>query len=451
MSSSTDQVPHPARARRWWASGLAGRLQTGVAFNTVAAVFNQGSTLLVNVVIANALGRETFGQYTMVLTTIATVGTLGQMSMGYTATKHIAEFRSIDPARTSRILGLCASVSMLAALGAGLVLAAGGDWLARTVLHAPELGLEIRLAAGAVFFTVVNGFLGGALAGLESYAVLARAGMISGTAYALICASLAWRFGLAGAVVGLAVSACLQCAVLTVFLVRESARHGVSLTRRGLWQERAIVAHFALPASLASLLYQPATWIGTALLARQAAGFQQLALFGAANQFRTMVLFLPQVINNVGMAVLNNQRRLNPAGYRHVFWMNAGVSILAAVAGAGLLLLAGAFPLRLFGQSFTEGRLVLAIMLGAAVVEAIALAVYQIVVSRGHIWASLAFVSVPRDASLVLVSLALVPLLGAAGLATAYLSAWTLSLLGVVAVASWKRGTRPPAVTAPVR
>ena len=415
-------------------------MQAGVALNMVAAAFNQGSTLLVNLVIANVLGRETFGQYTMVLATIATLGALSQMSMGYTATKHVAEFRSIDPARTSRILGLCGCVSAVMALAAALVLAGGGDWVASRVLEAPDLGFELRVAGGAVFFTVLNGFLSGALAGLESYPALARAGVVSGTAYALICTTLAWRLGLPGAVAGLAISAGVQFVVLAVLLSREAGRHGLLIARRGIWQERAIVTNFALPASIGGALYQPATWIGTALLAKQPGGFHELALFGAANMFRTMVLFVPQVINNVGMAVLNHQRRSNPEGYRNVFWVNAVMSIVAALGAAGLLLAAGALPLRLFGPDFTGGRVVLAVMLAAAVVETLTLAVYQIVVSRGQIWASLAFVSAPRDVSLIVLSVALVPLYGAAGLAGAYAIGWAVSLLGVVAVASWRAG-----------
>jgi hypothetical protein len=45
-------------------------------------------------------------------------------------------------------------------------------------------------------------------------------------------------------------------------------------------------------------------------------------------------------------------------------------------------------------------------------------------------------VSLPRDLTLVLVAALLTPILGAAGLATAYAVAWTLALLGIVALAS---------------
>lgn len=426
-------------------------MHAGIAWNLIGAVCNQGSTLLVNLLLANLLGGDAFGQYTMVLATVATLSTLGQLSMGYTATKYIAEFRSVDRERTSRILALCALISAVSALVAALALGTGAGWLARTVLNAPSLAPELRLAAVAVFFTVVNGYLMGALAGLESYAALARAGIVSGTAYTLVCAGLASAFGLRGAVGGLALSMFAQCAVLGWLLRLESARHGFPLTRRGAWQERAIVGHFALPASLAGLVSQPALWIGTALLARQAAGFHQLALFGAANTFRTMVLFVPQVINNVGMAVLNNQRRSSPEGYKSVFRLNALMSTLAATTVAGLLLLAGSLPLRIFGPDFVEGRTALTIMLAAAMIETVALTVYQLIVSRGHIWASLAFVSMPRDVTFVLLALLLVPSLGATGLATAHAAGWTLSLVAIVALVSHRRAGDTAEAAVPAR
>lgn len=409
-------------------------MQAGIGFNLLGAAFNQGSTLVVNVVVANLLGREAFGRYTMVLATLATLATLGQLSMGYTATKHVAEFRSVEPGRTSRILGLCAVVSFVSALIAGLGLAVSAEWLARTVLDAPDLAPMLRLAAAAVFFTVLNGFASGALAGLERYSALAKTGVVSGTLYAVLCIVLARSFGLVGAVAGVALSALVQCGVLGMVLVREAARQGVAITGRGLWQERAILSTFAVPASLAGLVSLPALWIASALLARQPGGYHQLALFGAANSFRIMVLFVPQAVNNVGMSLLNNQRRSSAEAYTRVFWMNAALTAVSAVAVAGVLFLAGTPLLRMFGPAFTSGRPVLGILLGAAIVEAVAVAAYQIVVSRGRIWASLWCVSLPRDLSLVLLAAILTPALGAAGLATAYLVGWILSLLGILAL-----------------
>ena len=422
-------------------------MQAGVGFNLLGAAFNQGSTLIVNLAVANFLGTEAFGHYTMVLATIAAVATLGQLSMGYTATKYIAEFRSVEPARTSRILGLCAVVSTVSALVVTLGLALAAGWLEQSVLGAPGLGTELRLAAAAVFFTVMNGFFTGGLAGLEAYSALARAGLISGTVYVVICLTLARSFGLPGAVVGVTVSSLVQFTVLGWLLVREGARQGVPFTYRGLWSERAILTNFAFPASLAGLLSQPALWIASALLARQPGGYHQLGLFGAANSFRTMVLFVPQVINNVGMSLLNNQQRSDADAYRRVFWMNASWTIVCAFGMAGVLFIASEPLLGWFGPTFIEGRTVLRILLGAAMIEAVGLAAYQIVVSRARIWASLLLISLPRDLTLVLTAAVLTPMFGATGLASAYAVAVLLAGLGKLGLVT-RLGLTAPEPTA---
>jgi O-antigen/teichoic acid export membrane protein len=417
-------------------SSVASRMHAGVAFNLLGSVFNQGSTLLVNLVVANLLGRDRFGQYTMVLATIATLAGIGQLSMGYTATKHVAEFRSADRTRASRILGACAVVSAVAAFVAAAGLALPAGWVAGPVLGSPDLALQLRLASGAVFFTIINGFITGALAGLEAYRAIAKAGMASGTIYALLCAIGAWAFGLTGAVIGLSISAFAQFVILAKCLVREGFRQGISVQYRDFSRERAILLGFAVPASLSAWLFQPALWIATAFLARQTNGYNELALFGAANAFRSLVLFVPQAVNNVGMSVLNNQRRSSPEAYRSIFYLNAIMTTVTAVGVAGALFLAGAPLLRLFGPGFTEGRAVLGIMLVAGIVEALSVAAYQIVISHGRIWASLAFVSVPRDLTLVLLAALLTPTLGAAGLATAYATGWFLALVGVLLIVS---------------
>jgi O-antigen/teichoic acid export membrane protein len=304
------------------------------------------------------------------------------------------------------------------------------------VLGSPDLALQLRLASGAVFFTIINGFITGALAGLEAYRAIAKAGMASGTIYALLCAIGAWAFGLTGAVIGLSISAFAQFVILAKCLVREGFRQGISVQYRDFSRERAILLGFAVPASLSAWLFQPALWIATAFLARQTNGYNELALFGAANAFRSLVLFVPQAVNNVGMSVLNNQRRSSPDAYRSIFYLNAIMTTVTAVGVAGALFLAGAPLLRLFGPGFTEGRAVLGIMLVAGIVEALSVAAYQIVISHGRIWASLAFVSVPRDLTLVLLAALLTPTLGAAGLATAYATGWFLALVGVLLIVS---------------
>lgn len=205
------------RARLASPASLGVRFGSGFVFSVVAAAFNSGSTFLVNIAVANLLGRETFGKFAIVQNTLLTLATVASLAAGYTATKYVAEFRSSDKARCGRILGLCSVLS----LGMGLVFTAGliiiAPWLSRVVLRAPDLTPGVRLASLVVFFSVHNFYQTGALAGFEHYAGIARAGIISGISYFLLCSGGALAWGKEGALAGLSASAAVQWLALSFF------------------------------------------------------------------------------------------------------------------------------------------------------------------------------------------------------------------------------------------
>jgi hypothetical protein len=138
-------------------------------------------------------------------------------------------------------------------------------------------------------------------------------------------------------------------------------------------------------------------------------------------------MFLPLLLNNVGMSLLNNQRGENSQlQYRRVFWMNLFMTGASAIAGAALVGIFRTHLLRLYGKTFPEGQQILALLLCAAVVEALAMAFYQVIQAEERMWLSLLAVMVPRDVALVLFAYRFAPLYGAFGLGLAQLVAWLL-------------------------
>lgn len=97
---------------------LRSRLGRAVIWSVIESAFNQGSTLLVNLVVANLLGRRVFGEYAIVQATLLTIGTIAQLSTGYTAAKYVAEYRSRDPPRAGRILRFCRRISAVLVVAA---------------------------------------------------------------------------------------------------------------------------------------------------------------------------------------------------------------------------------------------------------------------------------------------------------------------------------------------
>ncbi len=399
-------------------------------WSIAAALATSGFNFVLRIIIARLFGRDGFGEFGMVLSTVATVAGIAQLAMSYTATKFVAELRSSDPARAGRVIGLASIVSILTGSLGAVALCASARWLAANSLGAPHLSGSLQLASVVVFFTVLVGYQIGALAGLESYRSLAILALATGATNLIAAAIGAATWGLNGAVGGMGLGGSLQWLMFRWATEAACRREGISICRRGVLSERTVLFSFAVPAALCGLSSAPAIWLANAFLARQPGGYSQLALYTAAFSVRTLVFFVPSLVNSVSMSLLNNQKGLQDwDGYRRVFRTNmvvTGVSVAVAALAVGLV---GVRVLALFGRDFRVGYPVLLVLLLAAVLEGVMASMYQVVQAESRMWSSLFFISLPRDVLIVFLSYLLSPRLGALGVATAYAAGWMVACL----------------------
>jgi len=410
---------------------LRDRLIKGTALNLIAMTFNQGSTLIVNIIVARILMKQSFGEYAMVQGTLLTVAALSQLATGYTASKYIAEYRSSDPDRAGRIMGLCALVSaVMAGVGAVLLIAIA-PWLASSMLKAPHLAFALMIGSGFIFFSSINGYQTGGLSGLEAYRSLAKAGVISGIVAVVAISFGAWWGGLNGALIGLSTSALVRCAIHHSWLRLESEARGITSQARGsLRQEKTIILRFALPAAIAGCYMMPMMWLANSFLVRQPGGYGEMALYAAANNFRILGLFLPNVINNVGLSVLNNEKsKGDMTHYNRVFRSNVLYIFFVSLGSVLVIGIFGRLLLQLFGKEFGAGHVLLWLLLVASIFESVTIALYQYVQSQAQIWLSFFSITVPRDTFLVVAAYYLVQSYGGAGLAVAYMGSTGLGLI----------------------
>jgi len=408
---------------------LGVRATRGVVWNLIGTTFNQGSTFAANVLLANVLGVRLFGEYAIVQSTISVFSVLGQLAMASTATKYVAELRVHHHDRIGRLIGTLGAVSSGMALVAALLLFMGGPWIATVLLQEPGVAGPLRVASVVLFFAVANGFLIGALAGLEHFTAIGRVGVIGGSFYLVAAVAGGMLAELHGALIGIGLSGLLQLALYWVALRSELHRIGIRLRLGFAETDAGILVRFAVPAALNGFVSVPAIWFGNALLVRQPGGFDSMALFAAANSFRVLVLFLPNIVNNVNMALINYQRGVrDSARFRRVFWVNLAATLGIVLAGATGVTLLAPWLLGLFGPEFAAGQAVLLVLMLVTIPESLSLALRQIIQSHERLWYAFWGVTVPCYATLAALAWFLIPIMGARGLAWAYLAAWVLAL-----------------------
>src|SRR5207253_5798020 len=229
-------------AKEWWQKGdIKERLAFGISWNVLSVLFMQGSTFLVNVALANLLGRQHFGEFAVIQTTLMTVAGLGQMATGVTAAKYVAETRISRKRIAGQILGLCSVVSLVTGLVCCGLLFVRANWIAAEILNAPQLNVDLSIAAAVALFLTMNAYQVGALAGLEAFRSSAILSSTLGIFHVITCIVGAWLFGLDGALVGFLLSSAVRWACFGRLVQVEGRQQGIKTDWSGWRNQRQVM------------------------------------------------------------------------------------------------------------------------------------------------------------------------------------------------------------------
>ena len=408
---------------------VADRMKSGFVWSVVAAGFTHGSTFLSGILLANLLGRDDFGRFSLLRNAVLTVAALAPFATGITGMKYTAELRKTDKVRAGRVLGLCLLVSVTAGAGASALFSAAGPPLARSYLRAPEVATLFVIAGAGILFQVLSSYSTSVLAGAEAYRSFAYSSGVAGLMALAVIVAGGWRYGLVGSVGGLVGATIIQAAVFGAASHVTLRKEGIGVHLRGVSSEMALVKHFIVPAALGGLAAMPAQWLAASFLARQTNGFGELAIFSAAFSLRNLVLALPGLGSVVGASILNHEYG---AGSPSSLGMAVRTLILTtgslAFLGGGAVILAGRPLLSLFGKTFETGYSVLTLLALSAILEALVMALNHIFVAEGRLWRLFSAVLLPRDVTLVVAAVFLTATTGAVGLALSHLVAHGLAL-----------------------
>lgn len=376
----------------WAANSLRGRFARGAVWSLIGAVIAQGASLAASVITARLLGRDQFGEYGIILSTVGMFGVFAGLGLGVTATKYVAEFRGLNPERAGRIIALSSAVAIVSGGLLALCLLAYAAPLAAKTLNAPALAAELRIASVLLFFNALNGAQTGALSGFEAFRVVARINLVRGLiAFPITVASvLLWQ--LPGAIWALAVTAAVTCLLSQVALRRHCTALGIHTRLWSGWTERRVLWTFSTPAFLSGALAGPAIWAANTMLVNQPGGYAEMGIFSAASQWRSAIGFIPAVLAQFALPILSNlngERDVSRYG-RALRW-NLILTAAAAIAVALPVALAAPLIMRLYGRGFQQGWPVLVLSAATAVISCVNGVAGTAILSAGSVWVGFAF------------------------------------------------------------
>lgn len=267
-------------------------------------VVAKGMGLLGAIVVARFLGKEIYGEYGAIRSTLMNVAIFSTFGLGYTATKFIAENRENKPFLIKKIASLTMKISAAVSGIMALLLFFFASYVANTVLEAPHLDTPLRLVAFWVVFNSLTAAQIGILAGFNAFKAMAKINTIVGLVAFVSSVALTYYYGLNGALLAL-----LLTQIVNWFLnYREVVRnvpqdHAFQQVENDVLLKKLL--SFSTPVALQEGLYALTSWLMIMLLIKLDS-YGEVGLYSAAIQWSAIILFVPGIMRNVILSHLSN-------------------------------------------------------------------------------------------------------------------------------------------------
>jgi O-antigen/teichoic acid export membrane protein len=405
------------------------RILSGSFWNAILNLWGKGISFIGTVIVIRIIGREAFGEFGMLNTTLAMFGMFTTFSISQTATKFIAEHRNSDKEKAGRIIGLSFLFSAFLGVILFLLVFFFADILAVKSLNAPHLSSSIRLMAIGLFFGSVNGAQNGIISGFESFKSNTLVNIFLTSFLTILKVVLAYLYGFKGAVIGMTVEPVLSY-LITFFLTKSIIKSNEIKTRfKGALSESHIFLSYSLPSLLVGLLVFPANWYVMTLLAKSAGGYHDLGAYNAANQWFNVLIFIPYILVSTFLPVFSNLLAESKFDAVDRIIKNAVFIILIIFIPLSLLFLFfGDFlAITIYGPDFKGTGFLLAVAVFTMIPQGISIILGNLLGALSKMWFSF-WINVVWCAILIGATYLFLSL-GAVGLLYAKLLAFTLNFI----------------------
>lgn len=377
--------------KRIKSSNIGNRIATGAFWSFTGTALAKLLVLISSIICAHILTKQQYGEFGMVRSTINMFVVFGTAGMGLTATKFISEYRTAHKERIASIYLLTNGFAILTGLLVTLIVLLLAPFLARDTLHVPYLEPSIRIGAILLFITIINGAQGGTLSGFEDFKSIALNTLIGSIAESAFMLLGAYYLGVFGAVLGYGVGFIALYFANFISIRKNFQKEDIQIRLSDFKKEDLhLLYKFSLPAALCTIVVTPTIWIVKTLLTNKA-GFDELAIFEAADQWKIMILFIPSAVSQVVLPILSSVIGVDPTKFWKVLktnlYLNAGIALVMALFISAL----SPFIMRLYGKAYISDYGTLIILAASTIFSSMANVVGLAISSRSKMWTGLMF------------------------------------------------------------
>lgn len=357
-------------------------------------VLGKGLSLLTVIIIARILGKEVYGEFGVVNSTIGSILIFANFGLNYTSTKYIAEYNTTKPELLPQIIKSCQQLTMLFSGIATVILFFTAEYIAIYLLKSSKLTFFLQLISINILLGSLCRTQEGILAGLGKFKELAKINTIIGVGIFLFGVTLTYFYSLTGAIIS---SIVLQ--ILDYIILRYFIRENIDYSDKKLNTKISLreILKFSTPVALQEAFYSIITY-STGILLVQLSTYGEVGLSSAALYWSAIILYIPGILRNVILSHLsasltNNKARLRIL--RLILIFNFIVTFLLSLT----IYFLSDYIISFYGDNFSGLKYVINISVFTTIFSSMSNVYAQAYMSENKNWVML-FFRIIRDGSI---------------------------------------------------
>lgn len=290
----------------------------------------KGLSLFAGVYVARVLGKDVYGEFGMLKTTMLFMASFVTFGFGYTATKFVAENSKVKEIQKAYFKSISQMILLVGSVFSVLFFLLSSN-IAVIIFNNKEMSLFLKIVS--VLFTT-NAYLSfqtAVIAGFSEFKKLSIINIISGVFSFIVTVLFAYYYGLQGALYALLLTQlfniCLNCKFINIYFLGVL----VKSRKRKLFYKKAISASF--PVALQEILFSITAWINSLLIIRFSSS-GELGIYSVAIQWNGIILFIPSILRNVILTHLSKENKNNFSHNKilnNMLLINFGVTLIASL------------------------------------------------------------------------------------------------------------------------
>jgi len=419
-------------------SSLSKRLFEGMSWTLIGNIFGKFIQLLAFIFVARIVGKQEYGQISIIRSTLNMFLVFSSAGMGVTATRYIAMYRTSNPHRAFEIYSFSLKTVFLIGLIISVLVFLLSSYISEYQLNNLHLSEALKIGAVILFLMTLSSVQMGALNGFERFKEMGIISALNGIVQLISVVLGAYFWGINGVISGLGVTN-LALALQLWFSLKKDISE-IRTAEKNKDEKKldtsSIFLKFSLPAVLQGLVVIPVLWwVKTFLIDH--AGYGEMATFDVAEQWYYVVLFVPNSLGTILLPLLTNTNYNGSKGqYNKLLKINMLINVIVTFIIAAGVALFSPLIYKFYGKEFTEYQPLL-ILLITVVICAVNNVLGQVITSKGKMWLGFG-INALWAIWLIIFSVIFVGKyqMGATGLAYALLISYTLHSIvqGIIAL-----------------